>query len=88
VSGTVLTGYTFHGPFTTIDAASSWLAACLPRKLGVCTDAIVLLEPPEPTELTADIRAGAVAAVYSQKLREWQEETGHSHPSVAAEGGE
>jgi hypothetical protein len=51
VTGSVIGGFTFIGPFDTIDKASEWHATrSLPGLLGLPADAIILLEPPEKHE--------------------------------------
>ena len=48
VTGSVLGGFTFIGPFPTIEHAAEWHATrSLPGLLGLPADAIVVLESPD-----------------------------------------
>ena len=48
VTGSVIGGFTFIGPFPTIEHAAEWQATrSLPGLLGLPADAIVLLESPD-----------------------------------------
>jgi hypothetical protein len=52
VRGSVLGGFKFYGPFTTIDDACEWCRTkTLAGVLGVNHDTIVLLEEPRPDDV-------------------------------------